>query len=378
MKSPSLLLHFVPLAALALTDLAPAALAQAETIYEYNAGLAGNPSIAPSPVTQGWSQSGSGTPTTFQPVSPDGNTGLNAWQISDLNTTAGSVGRYLSTFTASQVDDAAQYGFRLDVDMRMLASGSARSIYFEYTEGTDPSDERYLVYLQISGLDVSLEPFNGTPRICPLAMDGEYHQFSILHAPGAALAELLFDGAPVGNFAPIAGGGIPQGGVAFGAGSSLGSGAANFHRVRFGVLRPDVGSRYCSPAHANSTGEPAIIQATGSNVASENDVVLYARQLPPNQFGYFLNGTQPGYVANPGGSRGDLCLGGTLGRYIGQVQFSGTLGEMSISLDLMNTPTSSGHVAILSGETWRFQCWFRDNHPQPTSNLTDGVRVTFQ
>ncbi|MCP3916270.1 MAG: hypothetical protein GY711_12005 [bacterium] len=29
------------------------------------------------------------------------------------------------------------------------------------------------------------------------------------------------------------------------------------------------------------------------------------------------------------------------------------------------------------GETWNFQCWYRDNNPGPTSNFTDAVSVTF-
>ncbi len=30
-----------------------------------------------------------------------------------------------------------------------------------------------------------------------------------------------------------------------------------------------------------------------------------------------------------------------------------------------------------SGDTWNFQCWYRDNNPVPTSNFTDAVSVTF-
>ncbi|MCP3996840.1 MAG: hypothetical protein GY722_17525 [bacterium] len=33
---------------------------------------------------------------------------------------------------------------------------------------------------------------------------------------------------------------------------------------------------------------------------------------------------------------------------------------------------------VLPGDTWTFQCWFRDHDPALTSNFTDAVSVTFQ
>ena len=78
-----------------------------------------------------------------------------------------------------------------------------------------------------------------------------------------------------------------------------------------------------------------------------------------------------------GGSKGNLCLGGRIGRYRKDVANSGPAGMLVLALDLTNTPTPSGPVAILSGETWNFQCWFRDNNPNPTSNFTDARAVTF-
>ena len=51
---------------------------------------------------------------------------------------------------------------------------------------------------------------------------------------------------------------------------------------------------------------------------------------------------------------------------------------MSLQLDLLNTPTPAGPVAILPGETWYFTAWFRDSNPGPTSNFTDAVSILFQ
>ncbi len=49
----------------------------------------------------------------------------------------------------------------------------------------------------------------------------------------------------------------------------------------------------------------------------------------------------------------------------------------SLQVDLNAIPVNPPQPA-LAGETWNFQCWFRDNNPALTSNFTDGLSVTFQ
>jgi hypothetical protein len=44
----------------------------------------------------------------------------------------------------------------------------------------------------------------------------------------------------------------------------------------------------------------------------------------------------------------------------------------------MAIPLGTGPVAILPGETWNFQAWYRDLNPGTTSNFTDGISITFQ
>ncbi|MEE8469112.1 MAG: hypothetical protein V3T22_11695, partial [Planctomycetota bacterium] len=140
-----------------------------------------------------------------------------------------------------------------------------------------------------------------------------------------------------------------------------------------------VGSSYCGPAAPNSSGASAKVLATGSDFASDNDVVLTATELPPNQPGFFLTSQTQGFTPNPGGSDGNLCLGGSIGRYTrpGEVSNSGVGGTISLWLDLSNTPQPGGSTSILMGETWNFTAWFRDVNPTPTSNFTDAVSVTF-
>ncbi|MEM9378893.1 MAG: hypothetical protein AAGB93_03010 [Planctomycetota bacterium] len=149
------------------------------------------------------------------------------------------------------------------------------------------------------------------------------------------------------------------------------------------VLQGDgaVGTNYCNPAVANSTGVAAQISATGSPAVASNSLSLNADQLPLNASCYFLTSQSQGFTANPGGSQGNLCLGGAIGRYVGagQILNSGAAGSVTLALDLTMTPTPTGFVSVQAGETWNFQGWYRDAvGGTATSNLTDGVSVLFQ
>ena len=98
--------------------------------------------------------------------------------------------------------------------------------------------------------------------------------------------------------------------------------------------------------------------------------------------GYLLVGTGTG-VTQPPGSSGDLCLGGApVGRYTADAASSRSLRW--IATHLVFGPTGGGTGALPSppggslaaGQTWRFQCWYRD--VGGTSNFTDVVELTFQ
>ncbi|MEM6674468.1 MAG: hypothetical protein AAF726_16600 [Planctomycetota bacterium] len=141
-----------------------------------------------------------------------------------------------------------------------------------------------------------------------------------------------------------------------------------------------LGTNYCM-ANANSTGVAAVMSADGSSAAADNDVTLMAENLPAFAFSFFLTSQMQDFVMNPGGSSGNLCLGGNIGRYVGpgQVQNSGMAGTVSLVLDLTNTPTPTGPTSIVAGETWNFQCWFRDTDGAgaTTSNFSDGLEIMF-
>ncbi|MEM8710758.1 MAG: hypothetical protein AAGG01_07375, partial [Planctomycetota bacterium] len=163
------------------------------------------------------------------------------------------------------------------------------------------------------------------------------------------------------------------------------SGAATIHEAGidgFAVQNIEcdpnaVGSIYCSPAAANSTGVPGTLTAQGSSAVADNDLTLFAAGLPTQSLGYFLVSPNEANVPNAGGSSGTLCLGLPLGRYAGNVINSGSTGEYQMTVDLTSVPQPTGSVAAVAGETWRFQAWYRDSFlGVPTSNFTSGLAVT--
>jgi hypothetical protein len=145
--------------------------------------------------------------------------------------------------------------------------------------------------------------------------------------------------------------------------------------------RGSLGTPYCSPAVVNSTGVPAMISASGSLLVAMNTLTVEALSLPQSVFGYFLTSRVQGSVANPGGSTGNLCLGGAIGRYVGpgQIQNTGATGTIALGIDLTRLPTPTGPVGGAAGETWNFLAWYRDAlGGTATSNFTDGVALTLQ
>ena len=136
---------------------------------------------------------------------------------------------------------------------------------------------------------------------------------------------------------------------------------------------------YCGPARPNSTGVPAEISYDGSAEVALNDFRLVGSMLPANSTVLFLASRTQGFVQNPGGSAGDLCLGGDIGRFQTQATAAGPSGMVMIQADLTMMPQPNGLFMVMPGEGWNFQAWFRDSLIGiPVSNFTDGLAVFFQ
>ena len=136
-----------------------------------------------------------------------------------------------------------------------------------------------------------------------------------------------------------------------------------------------LGTNYCT-ANQNSTGLPASIAAFGSEVIADNNVTLVTADVAVDQFGYYLMSDQQGFIPLFGGSQGNLCLGSPIVRFAENVLFSGSAGEMIFTPDLTALPQNT---VFMPGETWNFQCWFRDVvGANFTSNTSDGLSITWQ
>lgn len=140
---------------------------------------------------------------------------------------------------------------------------------------------------------------------------------------------------------------------------------------------PTLGTNYCT-ANVNSTGAAGLVLATGSRLVVANDLDLVGTQLPLNSNGYFVVAPTQAFVANAGGSSGNLCVGAPTGRYRAQIANSGLFGLIGLNVDLTAVPQPNGSIAVQPGETWNFQLWYRDSiFGFPTSNFTDGYSITF-
>ena len=142
-----------------------------------------------------------------------------------------------------------------------------------------------------------------------------------------------------------------------------------------------VGENYCT-AIPNSTGTIGQLSGTGTSLVAYNQITLSATQLPMDSFGVMITSRIQSFFANPGGSFGNICLGGPIGRYIGpgQVQNSGLAGRIDLTIDLNAMPQPSGFDVALAGDEWNFQLWHRDFGFSGVagSNFTNGLSVTLR
>lgn len=130
----------------------------------------------------------------------------------------------------------------------------------------------------------------------------------------------------------------------------------------------------------NSTGSAAVTEAIGSLGRSDNDLTLFTRDLPTHVFGFYIGAQASGYVPNPGGSQGDLCLGGAIGRFnrTHEILHSGQEGLFHLYLDLGDVPTPTGPISTMAGQTWHFQSWYRAAAPSSSSNFSSSTFLTLQ
>ena len=156
-------------------------------------------------------------------------------------------------------------------------------------------------------------------------------------------------------------------------------------QVDRGAAESDCAPVLGCPAVPNSTGGAGILTYVGATAVGADGIELRATRLVPGVFGLFVVSRDAAFVANPGGSQGNLCLGGAIGRIdeIHQVKNTGTMGEITLDTrlgewSLASIPLGGGTTAVLPGERWHFTYWFRDvDGGVQTSNFANGLFVDF-
>lgn len=124
---------------------------------------------------------------------------------------------------------------------------------------------------------------------------------------------------------------------------------------------------------ANSTGQGAVLAATGTDSLGAADLVLHGTQLPPNKPGLFFQGNSPenGGAGLPFGD-GLRCVAGSIVRL--EVQSANALGDVSSTVNLA---AASGASA---GDQRFYQLWYRDGANPPCGsgfNLTNGIALVW-
>lgn len=346
---------FAPLAA-ALAILVPTASAQSFNI-DVGMNLAALAGLPDSSYEAAASQPGewNGVMPSFAPVAlvaTDGST-PGATVRSDATSTFNVFPGVMTSGNDQKLMEDFHLTPNLNVASTWTFEGLLDADYVLYTYASDPSLPALLTEIEVTG---SSDP----AQVVGAGWPGS-------HIQGQTFAR---------HAVTVTGGTLTV--VASAVGGQLETGVINGFQLVTSASS-SIGVSYCQ-ANSNSTGVPASLGATGSNTIALNNVTLICSNLPINSFAFFITSQTQSFVPNPAGSYGNLCLGGSIGRYVGpgQVQSSGLAGGVSLSLDLTQIPQPNGFVSVQVGETWSFSTWFRDDGPAgPSSNFSNGFEIPF-
>lgn len=128
---------------------------------------------------------------------------------------------------------------------------------------------------------------------------------------------------------------------------------------------------YCTGAPNSWSPLGARFIPSGSASVAANDLTFQIHGMSANTFGVVFQGDMQ---TNTPSGYGTLCVAGQTFR-LGIVQ-SDFFGITNFALDVANPPNPA--ATIVSGSTWNFQCWFRDNVQGVAGfNFSDAVSVTW-
>lgn len=272
------------------------------------------------------------------------------WVASDCIALPGGGFRYEYAVT-NQGSHRGVRSFRIPVDTSAQVTGAGMSFPLAHS-GEPYSNTAWSATVSAGSIEFATSTFGADPNANALRWGTTYtFWFRAASAPGTRTATL-------GLFRPGIGA-DPLVGVCAPTGPA-----------------PTV-TAYCSGT-PNSTGEAGALEARDFDLVGRS-LRLAAEQLPAQSSAYSLVSQTAGLVVAPGGSMGNLCLGGAIGRRVGgSVLTTGATGALLEDVDLDRIPTPTGLVAVLPGDTWHFQIWHRDSvGGSATSNFTGAVRLQF-
>jgi hypothetical protein len=128
----------------------------------------------------------------------------------------------------------------------------------------------------------------------------------------------------------------------------------------------------------NSTGRGAILAAGGSSSVASDELVLEARDLPPDKSAIVFMGGGQTQVPLGDGLRVVTTGGVGLRRF--PMQTSDAEGWLTFGPGIAGlTQSVTSSTTITAGSVWNFQCWYRDPSGPcaNATNLTNGVQVAF-
>ncbi len=155
-------------------------------------------------------------------------------------------------------------------------------------------------------------------------------------------------------------------------------------RANDGLYDIPLGTNFCELARPNSSHRRGRLRINGNidQATGSYNVRLTGTGLATNEFGYFLASQTQGPSIMPPGSHGTFCLGGPLLRIKPSISNSGPYGNMLWDVDPRNVDSEGGSTPgydiMVSGQTWNFQLWYRDQYLGHFSNFTNGVSITLQ
>jgi hypothetical protein len=172
----------------------------------------------------------------------------NAWQITDSSTASGSTFTYRTNLPLAQRLAATNAGWRLTVASRITPNfAGPRTMTFYYDHGAT----RFLVWMDLDANgNLTAELEGQTPRLVATATATNYHVHELVYNPTNRTAAYWFDGNFVTNWSGAPGN--VAGEVAWGAGSSPGSGQMNYHVAEFAI----VGLGFAATYQAGTSGNP--------------------------------------------------------------------------------------------------------------------------